>query len=563
MIGISLGVTGGGFAPSPYAIGGLPAQFVYDPVRSRFRVDGRAVTAAVAMPTARASTGTYVNAEGQLVTAAINAPRFPHHVWNGSAWENVGQLLESEARTNLVPLSIPAAPGWSAAGTTLTPNSISSPAGIVDATKLVATTANAEHYLEETFAVTSGTQYTFSVFLKKLGYSNVAFRITAPGFVDNAFVNVNMDNGTVASGTGTIDSLGVQDFGNGWLRVHMVRTANSNNTALLRIQPNTTAAYVGDDASGAYVWGAQAEQGATPSSYIATSGAAVTRAAETLVAPADNLPSPPVEYIGDELVTNGTFDDGLTNVTDASSGASSVTVAGGVLTFNVVGGDNARAQIPFSVEAGKVYEVSTVGTLPSFAIGTTAGGTTILAYANAAVRSFVATFTGTYWFNTATGGATGLTLETVSVREIKEPAVTIHVKGRVTYADQGTYGTAVFYDWLGDTSNRLILNLDTDSALTGRITAQQRVSGIIDYGISASELTPGVQVPFSVAVRHTSTAIQSANDGSAGAADTTPLGLADLSSAPLKIGPTFMGTIELVRIVLGDVGESGIEGATS
>ena len=48
MIGIDLGL-GGGFAPSPYAIGGKAAQFVYDPVRSRFRVDGRAATAAAAI----------------------------------------------------------------------------------------------------------------------------------------------------------------------------------------------------------------------------------------------------------------------------------------------------------------------------------------------------------------------------------------------------------------------------------------------------------------------------------------------------------------------------------
>jgi len=50
----------------------------------------------------RASTATYVDADGILQTAATNVPRIGHHVWNGSAWVNEGLLHESEARTNLL-----------------------------------------------------------------------------------------------------------------------------------------------------------------------------------------------------------------------------------------------------------------------------------------------------------------------------------------------------------------------------------------------------------------------------------------------------------------------------
>ena len=50
----------------------------------------------------RASSATYVDANGILQTAAINEPRVGHHIWNGSAWVDEGYFHESEARTNLL-----------------------------------------------------------------------------------------------------------------------------------------------------------------------------------------------------------------------------------------------------------------------------------------------------------------------------------------------------------------------------------------------------------------------------------------------------------------------------
>jgi hypothetical protein len=50
----------------------------------------------------RASSATYVDANGILQTAAINEPRVGHHIWNGSAWVDERYFHESEARTNLL-----------------------------------------------------------------------------------------------------------------------------------------------------------------------------------------------------------------------------------------------------------------------------------------------------------------------------------------------------------------------------------------------------------------------------------------------------------------------------
>lgn len=151
----------------------------------------------------------------------------------------------------------------------------------------------------------------------------------------------------------------------------------------------------------------------TSDSYVPTTSAAVylPREGHHVYKPEEGA------IIGPELVTNGTFEDGLTGWTDGSSGSSSITVSDGTLTFNVVGGDAARATTSFSVEAGKTYKVSETGTYATFAIGTSSGASDVLAYVAGDTRFFTAATTGTYWFNTATATG-GLTLETVSVREV-------------------------------------------------------------------------------------------------------------------------------------------------
>ena len=50
----------------------------------------------------RASTATYIDSNGVRQTVSINEPRTDHHIWNGSGWVKAGQLLENEARTNLL-----------------------------------------------------------------------------------------------------------------------------------------------------------------------------------------------------------------------------------------------------------------------------------------------------------------------------------------------------------------------------------------------------------------------------------------------------------------------------
>ena len=81
--------------------------------------------------------------------------------------------------------------------------------------------------------------------------------------------------------------------------------------------------------------------------------------------------------------------------------------------------------------------------------------------------------------------------------------------------------------------------------------------------------SPGVLVPFNISSRHGSTFVNGAVDGVAldgkgwEYGDTTPTALPDLSNTDLQIAQDFMGTIGQLRQFAGDVGDAGLEEATS
>lgn len=222
----------------------------------------------------RASSASYYNSLGLLSTASTNTPRFDY---NPATLAAQGLLIE-EQRTNLLTYSSEFDnAAWIKNNATVSANSIASPDGNVDADKLVESTATGLHSIQQAITVASGTTYTFTVYAK-VGERQKLYLIgSAAGFTANQAI-YDVSTGVVSSVvacTATMSSVG-----NGWYRCvwTATATANASTTFNIFLDNGTTNTYTGDGTSGLYIYGAQLEAGAFPTSYIPSTNTFTSRA---------------------------------------------------------------------------------------------------------------------------------------------------------------------------------------------------------------------------------------------------------------------------------------------
>jgi hypothetical protein len=213
------------------------------------------------------SVGTYVKTEG-----------LPYY--GGGATQN-GLLIE-EQRVNLIDHSVPDS-NWTTARVTLTENDVLAPDGTTSATHVVENTATGNHNTSNSFAVSGNKTYCRSVFVKGDGSGrNVQIQTDSfANYVVGGSLLVDPDDGTIIQAPSL--EHGVIDYGNGWFRIYLVSTtvASPASPLVFDLELNNSAqSYTGDGTSGLYLWGAQVEEGAFPTSYIPTSGSTVTRSAD-------------------------------------------------------------------------------------------------------------------------------------------------------------------------------------------------------------------------------------------------------------------------------------------
>ncbi len=219
----------------------------------------------------RASTATRVNASGLIEEVASNVPRMDYS--NGCP-----QILLEPQRTNLITYSEDLSDAsWNKTRTTITSNAATSPDGTTNADLAECNVSGLSKSSKSSLSYTSGVSYTFSFFAKYISQPRISLSLS--GAIFSSSTNIfDIQNGTTISGSAQT----IEDYGNGWYRCSVVRTANTTDvsTAIsIQFADETTGA--GVSGNQVYIWGAMVEQGSYATSYIKTEGAAATRLLET------------------------------------------------------------------------------------------------------------------------------------------------------------------------------------------------------------------------------------------------------------------------------------------
>jgi hypothetical protein len=234
----------------------------------------------------RSTTGTYYNSSGVLSTAAINAPRFDY---NPSTLAPLGLLIE-QSSTNLLTYSQDFSNAvWTKTNATITTTAGIAPDGTQTLQLLVESTATGLHAVSETYTkAASAITYTQQVIFKakERTYSYIQ---VSDGSGNGAIVYFNLSTGaisTAVAGVGTAFtslSATITAQGNNTYKCTLTSTSNTATSFVAQFGSSTdgsTNSYTGDGYSGIYIWGAQLEALAFPTSYIPTTSAQVTRASD-------------------------------------------------------------------------------------------------------------------------------------------------------------------------------------------------------------------------------------------------------------------------------------------
>ena len=204
----------------------------------------------------RASTATYFDSAGIMQTAAINAARI-NYLQDGSGL--YGLQIEG-ARTNLLLASetFDNNTYWNAGtNATMSSNDDTAPDGNTTADRFTADTSITTQRREQTITVTASTAKSLTIFIKA-GTQNTG------------------QAQLIASGS-SVHTLSITPT-NEWTRYELSIPSSDTATSLIcGIYPSDATGALGDNI---LVWGAQLEQASFASSYIPTTTATVTRAAD-------------------------------------------------------------------------------------------------------------------------------------------------------------------------------------------------------------------------------------------------------------------------------------------
>jgi hypothetical protein len=206
-------------------------------------------------------------------TDRLNVPRLTYQNGGGGC----PSLLLEPQRTNLLTYSNTFTNAtWFKVNSSITSDAIISPDGTQNASKLVESTANDSHHIYQNALSTGSNTFTF--------YAKAGERKFVYAYADGAGQGkcFDLENGTVGANIiASPTSSSITPAGNGWYRCSITITIVV--ATALRIgtcSADGTFSYLGNGTSGLYIYGAQCEAGAYPTTYIPTTTASATRVAD-------------------------------------------------------------------------------------------------------------------------------------------------------------------------------------------------------------------------------------------------------------------------------------------
>jgi hypothetical protein len=282
-------------------------------------------------------------------TSTINsAPRFDHNPTTG---ESLGLLVE-EQRTNLLLQSENITTTWTNFNSTDAGNTAASPDGANTADTLIPDNGVTNGLIrQDVSGLADSTTYTFSVFLKAAGLTNISAQFYSKSNTFHGSRMLNTSDGTF-SGSDSVGVSSVIAYPSGWYRLILTNLGSGTGatTPTVRLVCTST----GNGTSGVYVWGAQLEAGAFPTSYIPTTTATVTRSADVASITGTNFSSWYRQDEGTVFVRAATFSPG-TVLTHAISGGT----FNESIYANFSGGNSFRGANVLDAGVGQANSIST------------------------------------------------------------------------------------------------------------------------------------------------------------------------------------------------------------
>lgn len=174
---------------------------------------------------------------------------------------------------------------WVKLNATITANATVAPDGTTTADKFLDNTTNGVHGATQTLSgMADNRLYVFSAYVKAAELSWMRlFSQSKAGTQLNTWFNL----ATGLKGTQQHTDSSITPVGNGWYRVAVVFSTNSGagavSVAIRTAAGANGGAYVGTGSQGIFIWGAQVEEGGTPTTYMRTTSASVTNNINSVV----------------------------------------------------------------------------------------------------------------------------------------------------------------------------------------------------------------------------------------------------------------------------------------